>query len=69
MGADSTLNITREDALQLGIKKLLEADDTQLERVLHDLVDNNLYYFNIVSEYSYTEADDIYLYEYRPGRF
>jgi len=52
MGAKSTCDITKEDALSEIMKHLLKASDRQLEEVLEDLVgDDYLLNFSIVTEY------------------
>ena len=52
MGAKSTCDITKEDAVCEIVKHLLKASDRQLEEVLEDLVgDDYLLNFSIVIEY------------------
>ena len=53
MGAHSTLNITREDAIAEAIKSLATATDEELEEALFELVgDKKLTNFRIVPEYT-----------------
>ena len=57
MGACSTMDITREDALGEIVKHLFTASDDKIAEVLYDLVGyDRLYNFKIVREYE--EPDD-----------
>jgi len=52
VGAYSTLNITREDAMKLILSKVVGAPDGVLEDLLYSLYsDRLLYNYRIVSEY------------------
>lgn len=52
MGAHSTMEITRRDAMSLIREALEEASDEEINRVLYDLWgDKRLYNFRIVSDY------------------
>lgn len=54
MGAHSTMQITRDDALQYIIDGLFKSSDAELEDILFQLYgDKTLYRFDIVSEYDY----------------
>lgn len=65
MGAKSTMNITRQDALSECMRHLMLCDDQQLALVLEDLVgDETLYNFSIVAGY-----DGEWMHEYHPGVF
>ena len=65
MGANSTLDITRNDALAEMMKHLLRATDEELEEALYELAGRrNLYNFRIVE--SYSEQGEK---EYRPSEY
>jgi len=53
MGAYSTMDITRPDAVAVITARLLNASDEELENVLFDLFgDKHLSNFQVVSDYS-----------------
>lgn len=57
MSVYTTLEITREDAIELILKRVLSADNECLERMAFEAwgVENN-YNFNIVSEYDENDS-------------
>lgn len=55
MGARTTIDITRPDAIREILSRLLMANDQQIANVLEDLLDRHqLYNFSIVDDYNGT---------------
>lgn len=52
MGAESTIHITREDAIAAIIEKLAFASNEEIENIAHELkIAGCLYNYSIVTEY------------------
>lgn len=69
MGADYNVDITREDAIQFVLSKLMTLDDEKLLEVCQLVSDDELRYYSMVYDYDQSvDDDDAYLYRYIPGR-